>query len=240
MGLLLPPSILSLEFKNKDEMSYVPQDQEAYLQEKEEEEPEKPVKEKEEEDMEFTVRSYCEAQYNSVVREPTSALHFRFYTRLNMDTLEVITAHNLNYSIAVLSSQQRHNGGVVVSQSVAACGFPPSLSLLPSSPSVSRFPLHPSCSLLNLFFFFKFNLLFPWLVPSFFAPLLSSSFLSSLSLSKLSSDRGTVPYAGRWLPPCFLPSLTVCCSIPLSMSTAEHGRPGLLHYITMCSCCCRA
>uniref|UniRef100_A0A3Q3VYB4 Uncharacterized protein n=1 Tax=Mola mola TaxID=94237 RepID=A0A3Q3VYB4_MOLML len=54
LGLLLPPSILSLEFKNKDEMSYMPQDQEAYLQEKEEEEPEKPAKEKEEEDMEFT------------------------------------------------------------------------------------------------------------------------------------------------------------------------------------------
>ncbi|CAF91479.1 unnamed protein product, partial [Tetraodon nigroviridis] len=51
LGLLLPPSILSLEFKNKDEMSYMPQDQEAYLQEREEEEPEKPVKEKEEEDM---------------------------------------------------------------------------------------------------------------------------------------------------------------------------------------------
>uniref|UniRef100_A0AAQ6IFL4 Transient receptor potential cation channel, subfamily M, member 3 n=1 Tax=Anabas testudineus TaxID=64144 RepID=A0AAQ6IFL4_ANATE len=66
LGLLLPPSILSLEFKNKDEMSYMPQDQEAYLQEKEEEEPEKPVKEKEDEDMEFTVRSYCETQYNSV------------------------------------------------------------------------------------------------------------------------------------------------------------------------------
>ena len=46
LGLLLPPSILSLEFKNKDEMSYMPQDQEAYLQEKEEEEPEKPAKEK--------------------------------------------------------------------------------------------------------------------------------------------------------------------------------------------------
>ncbi|XP_013868006.1 transient receptor potential cation channel subfamily M member 3 isoform X9 [Austrofundulus limnaeus] len=66
LGLLLPPSILSLEFKNKDEMSYMPQDQETYLQEKEEKEPEKPVKEKEEEDMEFTVRSYCETQYNSV------------------------------------------------------------------------------------------------------------------------------------------------------------------------------
>uniref|UniRef100_A0A8C6P876 Transient receptor potential cation channel subfamily M member 3 n=1 Tax=Nothobranchius furzeri TaxID=105023 RepID=A0A8C6P876_NOTFU len=51
LGLLLPPSILSLEFKNKDEMSYMPQDQDTYLQEKEEEEPEKPVKEKEEEDM---------------------------------------------------------------------------------------------------------------------------------------------------------------------------------------------
>ncbi|XP_029016490.1 transient receptor potential cation channel subfamily M member 3 isoform X8 [Betta splendens] len=66
LGLLLPPYILNLEFKNKDEMSYMPQEQEAYLQEKEEEEPEKPVKEKEDEDMEFTVRSYCEAQYNSV------------------------------------------------------------------------------------------------------------------------------------------------------------------------------
>nr|XP_015222955.1 PREDICTED: transient receptor potential cation channel subfamily M member 3 isoform X1 [Lepisosteus oculatus] len=66
LGLLLPPSILSLEFKNKDEMSYMPQDQEAYLQEKETEEPEKPVKEKEEEDMEFTVRSYCGTQYNAV------------------------------------------------------------------------------------------------------------------------------------------------------------------------------
>ncbi|XP_029685699.1 transient receptor potential cation channel subfamily M member 3 isoform X11 [Takifugu rubripes] len=66
LGLLLPPSILSLEFKNKDEMSYMPQDQEDYLQEKEEEEPEKPAKEKEDEDMEFTVRSYCETQYNSV------------------------------------------------------------------------------------------------------------------------------------------------------------------------------
>uniref|UniRef100_A0A674MRT7 Transient receptor potential cation channel subfamily M member 3 n=1 Tax=Takifugu rubripes TaxID=31033 RepID=A0A674MRT7_TAKRU len=62
LGLLLPPSILSLEFKNKDEMSYMPQDQEDYLQEKEEEEPEKPAKEKEDEDMEFTVRSYCETK----------------------------------------------------------------------------------------------------------------------------------------------------------------------------------
>lgn len=61
----------------------MPQDQEAYLQEKEEEEPEKPVKEKEEEDMEFTVRSYCETQYNSVVREPTSAPHLRTYTHSN-------------------------------------------------------------------------------------------------------------------------------------------------------------
>uniref|UniRef100_A0A3P8ZCD3 Transient receptor potential cation channel, subfamily M, member 3 n=1 Tax=Esox lucius TaxID=8010 RepID=A0A3P8ZCD3_ESOLU len=43
LGLLLPPSILSLEFKNKDEMSYMPQDQDNYLQEKEEEEPEKPA-----------------------------------------------------------------------------------------------------------------------------------------------------------------------------------------------------
>uniref|UniRef100_A0AAQ5Y3Z2 Transient receptor potential cation channel, subfamily M, member 3 n=1 Tax=Amphiprion ocellaris TaxID=80972 RepID=A0AAQ5Y3Z2_AMPOC len=82
LGLLLPPSILSLEFKNKDEMSYMPQDQEAYLQEKEEEEPEKPVKEKEEEDMEFTVRSYCETQYNSVNRHrliPMGRKIYEFY-----------------------------------------------------------------------------------------------------------------------------------------------------------------
>uniref|UniRef100_A0A8C1M5A0 Transient receptor potential cation channel, subfamily M, member 3 n=1 Tax=Cyprinus carpio TaxID=7962 RepID=A0A8C1M5A0_CYPCA len=66
LGLLLPPSILSLEFKNKDEMSYMPQDQDTYLQEKDVDEPEKQAKEKEEDDMEFTVRSYCETQYNSV------------------------------------------------------------------------------------------------------------------------------------------------------------------------------
>ncbi|XP_036383050.1 transient receptor potential cation channel subfamily M member 3 isoform X1 [Megalops cyprinoides] len=54
LGLLLPPSILSLEFKNKDEMSYMPQDQDTYLQEKDVEEPEKPAKDKEDEDMEFT------------------------------------------------------------------------------------------------------------------------------------------------------------------------------------------
>ncbi|KAG7481206.1 hypothetical protein MATL_G00064400 [Megalops atlanticus] len=66
LGLLLPPSILSLEFKNKDEMSYMPQDQDTYLQEKDVEEPEKPAKDKEDEDMEFTVRSYCGTQYNSV------------------------------------------------------------------------------------------------------------------------------------------------------------------------------
>ena len=89
LGLLLPPSILSLEFKNKDEMSYAPtqEQQESYLQEKEEEDPalgDKALKDKElqDEDMEFTVRSYCEAQYNSVVREPTSAPHLRIYTHI--------------------------------------------------------------------------------------------------------------------------------------------------------------
>ncbi|XP_015275997.1 PREDICTED: transient receptor potential cation channel subfamily M member 3, partial [Gekko japonicus] len=54
LGILLPPSILSLEFKNKDDMPYMSQAQEFQLQEKEPEEPEKPVKEKEEEDMELT------------------------------------------------------------------------------------------------------------------------------------------------------------------------------------------
>ncbi|XP_049651421.1 transient receptor potential cation channel subfamily M member 3 isoform X5 [Accipiter gentilis] len=54
LGILLPPSILSLEFKNKDDMPYMSQANEIHLQEKEPEEPEKPVKEKEEEDMELT------------------------------------------------------------------------------------------------------------------------------------------------------------------------------------------
>ncbi|XP_064411184.1 transient receptor potential cation channel subfamily M member 3 isoform X3 [Latimeria chalumnae] len=54
LGILIPPSILSLEFKYKDEMSYLPQGQEDQLNEKEPEEPEKPAKEKEEDDMEFT------------------------------------------------------------------------------------------------------------------------------------------------------------------------------------------
>ncbi|KAM6965098.1 transient receptor potential cation channel subfamily M member 3 isoform 3-T3 [Aplochiton taeniatus] len=90
LGLLLPPSILSLEFKNKDEMSYVPQDQDTYLQEKEEEEPEKPAKEKEEEDMEFTVRSYCETQYNSVAMLGKSA-----ETSRKKDVVEVQNRHRL-------------------------------------------------------------------------------------------------------------------------------------------------
>ncbi|NWW38893.1 TRPM3 protein, partial [Panurus biarmicus] len=54
LGILLPPSILSLEFKNKDDMPYMTQANEIHLQEKDPEEPEKPVKEKDEEDMELT------------------------------------------------------------------------------------------------------------------------------------------------------------------------------------------
>ncbi|GCB73196.1 hypothetical protein scyTo_0002403 [Scyliorhinus torazame] len=54
LGILLPPSILSLEFKNKNEMSYMPHSQESALLGKEMEEPEKPAKDKDEEDMEFT------------------------------------------------------------------------------------------------------------------------------------------------------------------------------------------
>lgn len=95
LGLLLPPSILSLEFKNKDEMSYMPQDQDTYLQEKDVDEPEKQAKEKEEEDMEFTVRSYCETQYNSVVRAPTLAS----FLSLKFNTL----AHTLRNICSALS-----------------------------------------------------------------------------------------------------------------------------------------
>ncbi|XP_072007130.1 transient receptor potential cation channel subfamily M member 3 isoform X11 [Engystomops pustulosus] len=54
LGILLPPSILSLEFKNKDEMPYMSQANEIDLQEKEVEEPDKTVKEKEDDDMELT------------------------------------------------------------------------------------------------------------------------------------------------------------------------------------------
>ncbi|XP_073399830.1 transient receptor potential cation channel subfamily M member 3 [Dendrobates tinctorius] len=54
LGILLPPSILSLEFKNKDEMPYMSQANEIDLQEKEVEEPDKTVKDKEDDDMELT------------------------------------------------------------------------------------------------------------------------------------------------------------------------------------------
>ncbi|XP_077331080.1 transient receptor potential cation channel subfamily M member 3 isoform X2 [Lithobates pipiens] len=54
LGILLPPSILSLEFKNKDEMPYMSQANELELQEKEVEEPDKTVKDKEDDDMELT------------------------------------------------------------------------------------------------------------------------------------------------------------------------------------------
>ncbi|XP_066460274.1 transient receptor potential cation channel subfamily M member 3 isoform X2 [Eleutherodactylus coqui] len=54
LGILLPPSILSLEFKNKDEMPYMSQANEIDLQEKEVDEPDKTVKDKEDDDMELT------------------------------------------------------------------------------------------------------------------------------------------------------------------------------------------
>ncbi|XP_053322585.1 transient receptor potential cation channel subfamily M member 3 isoform X3 [Spea bombifrons] len=54
LGILLPPSILSLEFKNKDEMPYMSQANEMDMQEKEVEEPDKTVKDKEDDDMELT------------------------------------------------------------------------------------------------------------------------------------------------------------------------------------------
>ncbi|XP_075684122.1 transient receptor potential cation channel subfamily M member 3 isoform X3 [Rhinoderma darwinii] len=54
LGILLPPSILSLEFKNKDEMPYMSQANEIDLQENQVEEPDKTVKDKEDDDMELT------------------------------------------------------------------------------------------------------------------------------------------------------------------------------------------
>lgn len=71
----------------------MPQDQDTYLQEKDVDEPEKQAKEKEEEDMEFTVRSYCETQYNSVVRASTLASFLSLQS--NTHTYTHIQAHLL-------------------------------------------------------------------------------------------------------------------------------------------------
>lgn len=130
------------------------------------------------------------------------------------------------------SSQQRHVLGVVASQSVAACGFPRVFFFFHLSPSLY----------LSAFYFSVTPDLCPALSVSFFASFASFFALScsSLFLSKLCSNWGIVLYAS-WLLPSLSPILTVaCCSIPLSMSAAEHGRPRLLHYIRMCACCCSA
>lgn len=200
--------------------------------------------------MEFTVRSYCEAQYNSVVREPTSALHsqnlytysnhahtnthalFDLKTAPNPDTVSFckyllwasflnnvgavhneMTLHTLrhgymhtvlhahifvslfwpaghflpNWPFCFSSSQQRHDCGVVASQSVAACGFPRvSFSFRLSSPLfLSRpppplcFPLILSPALSLLLYYFCFLSFFLQISPSLFPPLsfsLSGSF----------------------------------------------------------------
>uniref|UniRef100_A0A8B9CT27 Transient receptor potential cation channel subfamily M member 3 n=1 Tax=Anser brachyrhynchus TaxID=132585 RepID=A0A8B9CT27_9AVES len=79
LGILLPPSILSLEFKNKDDMPYMSQANEIHLQEKEPEEPEKPVKEKEEEDMELTVRKEEEEVQSRHRLIPVGRKIYEFY-----------------------------------------------------------------------------------------------------------------------------------------------------------------
>lgn len=76
-------------------MSYMPQDQDTYLQEKDVDEPEKQAKEKEDEDMEFTVRSYCETQYNSVVRASTLASFLSLQSNAHTHTYTHIQAHLL-------------------------------------------------------------------------------------------------------------------------------------------------
>lgn len=143
------------------------------------------------------------------------------------------------------SSQQRLVLGVVASQSVAACGFPcvffffhllPSLYLyfffLPWFPP----DLWPAlCFLLCLFCFFIVLRCFFFFFAFSCSPIFSLSFCPS-----------SVPIEVLYCMPADFclhspPIMMVaCCSKPLSMSAAEHGRPGLFHYITMCACCCSA
>lgn len=110
--------------------------------------------------------------------------------------------------------------GVVASQSVAARGF-------------------PRVCVCVFFFSALFFLLFFSLCFCFLSFILQIPPISlSLSLVFL------LLQAQVWLrystvcqsiaAPHSLPSETVCCSVPLSMSAAEHGRPRLLHYITVC------
>lgn len=139
-----------------------------------------------------------------------------------------------------LSSQKRHGRGVVASQSVAACGFPRVCFSFYLSPLFLSLPFFWSLlfpAQLSLCFFcfsisFASNLFF------FKTPPLSSSFcLSPSSQAQFWLRYSTVcqPIAA----PHSLPSVMACCSMPLSMSAAEHGRLRLLHYIIMSACCCR-
>lgn len=121
------------------------------------------------------------------------------------------TGHFLpNWPFCFSSSQQRHDCGVVASQSVAACGFPRvSFSFRLSSP---LFLSHPPPSLLShsqpsslfasllllLSIFFPANLSLP-LSPSLFLSL-SGSFSLFPFFFKLRSDWGTVLYASQLLP----------------------------------------
>ncbi len=130
--------------------------------------------------------------------------------------------------------------------SVSVCRrlWVPSCMFLPPSISFSLslcLSFGPSCSLpsslslsLLLSFFFAFSSL------SFS---LSSSLELFLSFSP-SPSSVLIEVQYYMLADC-CPSLSpimmvACCSIPLSMSAAEHGRPRLLHYITVSACCCRA
>lgn len=143
------------------------------------------------------------------------------------------------------SSQQRLVLGVVASQSVAACGFP----------CVFFSSIYSLLSTSIFFFYLGFLLIFGQLSVSFsasFASLLSSVasfFFFAFSCSpifSLSFCPSSVPIEVLYCMPadCCLHSppimMVACCSKPLSMSAAEHGRPGLFHYITMCACCCSA
>lgn len=116
--------------------------------------------------------------------------------------------------------------GVVASQSVAARRFP----------RVCVFLFLPSSSFLFSFFVSPAFFLLFCIPPPIFLSL--SLFLFLLQAQVLTEVQYRMP-----ADCCFshsLPSEMVCCSIPLSMSAAEHGRPRLLHYITVSAWCCRA
>lgn len=125
-----------------------------------------------------------------------------------------------NWPFCFSSSQQRHDCGVVASQSVAACGFPRvSFSFRLSSPLFLSHPPLPSLSFsaqLSLCFFITFAFYL------FSCKSLLPSFSLSLSLFfPFSSSSGLIEVQYCMLANCF-PSLSTI-SDGLLQHTTQHG-----------------